>query len=743
LIDTNGDLHVSWSGPAWPEDPAADGWSGFYNRLFMWSENLDAIRTVASAEWSTPAVDTLIECVTGAWNMAISKMQVSECDGKLYVLWTQHLDPPNGIYDDCAFRADGGNGDAVGATNGELFIAVSDDYGLTFDAPRNITNSYSKDCDPANGGLDCDADNWPSMARYGRANVGGENWSGAVVVDPSGSFAGDSYLDVQYIHDVDAGGIVQNEGTWQNADVNWFRLACVEPVPNPQIILSRSAVQFPTWAKPGQSISLDLSIENTGNQDLSYSTSVEMDNNAGMNWMSLSGFSGLTPSGCLNTEDGLIGLGSATTTIGGYTGRLIFTSNAPTSPDTIPVTFTVADTIIPMEFDTVESACLALVVANTGNYGNGGGGPSMDWVFSGAECDTTGAADVYLYDGSPVISWIDGVDTVAYWSIFGDGWLATNGFKATGLGDDAACKGTGGSGAYNYYVSGKFVTPDSTIGMSKTWVASTNAGNCDFIIQKLSIWSEDGTAKSGLAIGEAIDWDIPSDSGAQNTDGFSPIPNLIYQSGAEFGVDTVCQDSDTRHGGVAFFEGYTNGTLSQSAPAGAYTGRNDSLVFPAGNFVPSELYENMQDPGFTTTGQTTDLHTVMTFNNSLSLGATDTVEYWIVLATVQDGTVADLETAIADGKAFITANSYFPDATCGGGGTCCQGAIRGNVDDDPLDAIDIADLVYLVSYSFGGGPAPVCDIEADVDASGGLDIGDIVYLVTYSFGGGPAPLPCP
>jgi hypothetical protein len=146
----------------------------------------------------------------------------------------------------------------------------------------------------------------------------------------------------------------------------------------------------------------------------------------------------------------------------------------------------------------------------------------------------------------------------------------------------------------------------------------------------------------------------------------------------------------------------------------------------------------MQNTGFTTTGQTTDLHMVMTFNNALSLGAADTVVYWIVLATVENGSVANLETAVADGKAFITANNYFAPST-----GCCVGAIRGNVDGDPGDNIDIADLVYFVAYSFGGGPVPPCDQEADVDASTTLDIGDIVYLVAYSFGGGPAPLACP
>ena len=74
---------------------------------------------------------------------------------------------------------------------------------------------------------------------------------------------------------------------------------------------------------------------------------------------------------------------------------------------------------------------------------------------------------------------------------------------------------------------------------------------------------------------------------------------------------------------------------------------------------------------------------------------------------------------------------------------CCQG-IRGNVDSDPSDEIDISDLVYFVSYSFGnpGGPPPACLEEADIDNSGSLDISDIVALVTYMFSSGQAPLNC-
>jgi hypothetical protein len=78
---------------------------------------------------------------------------------------------------------------------------------------------------------------------------------------------------------------------------------------------------------------------------------------------------------------------------------------------------------------------------------------------------------------------------------------------------------------------------------------------------------------------------------------------------------------------------------------------------------------------------------------------------------------------------------------------CC--VIRGDINHSGSGP-DIADLVYLVSYMFQGGPTPPCSSspgyydEADVNgSSSGPDIADLVYLVSYMFQGGPAPVPCP
>jgi hypothetical protein len=75
--------------------------------------------------------------------------------------------------------------------------------------------------------------------------------------------------------------------------------------------------------------------------------------------------------------------------------------------------------------------------------------------------------------------------------------------------------------------------------------------------------------------------------------------------------------------------------------------------------------------------------------------------------------------------------------------TCCTG-IRGNIDDDAGNAIEITDLVYLVTYMFQDGPEPLCMDEANVDgdAMGTVDIVDLVHLVTYMFQDGIAPADC-
>jgi hypothetical protein len=61
----------------------------------------------------------------------------------------------------------------------------------------------------------------------------------------------------------------------------------------------------------------------------------------------------------------------------------------------------------------------------------------------------------------------------------------------------------------------------------------------------------------------------------------------------------------------------------------------------------------------------------------------------------------------------------------------------GDVNGDGL--VDLADLVYLVEYLYGGGEAPDPPEIGDVTCDGVVNLGDVICLVNYLYKGGPAP----
>ncbi|MBU1319306.1 MAG: PQQ-binding-like beta-propeller repeat protein [candidate division Zixibacteria bacterium] len=60
-------------------------------------------------------------------------------------------------------------------------------------------------------------------------------------------------------------------------------------------------------------------------------------------------------------------------------------------------------------------------------------------------------------------------------------------------------------------------------------------------------------------------------------------------------------------------------------------------------------------------------------------------------------------------------------------------------DADGSEAVDIDDVVFLITYIFASGPAPDPLDSGEVDCTGAIDIDDVVYLIAYIFASGPAP----
>ncbi|MBU8933406.1 MAG: dockerin type I repeat-containing protein [candidate division Zixibacteria bacterium] len=357
FIDSKNDFHVAWGSREWDNTGPPYKLSG---RIFHWSEDNPFIRSVHLFLWNQPM------CNGGYWMLNASKMTISECDGRLYCLFVQFNDVPNGLTDDCA--AVGSPGYPDGAANGDLFVCVSDNYGLTWDLARNLTYTYTPGCDSVGGvGGPCASENWPSMTKFGTDFVG--NFSGVPIIDPSASYAGDWYLDVQYILDQSPGaytnglwpnpgwksddrtgppGLPFQEGNFTEADVEWFRLACVEPVETPIVV--PHPVEFGwLWVQHGVQFDTSLIIENTGNATLNYSISIVEDTGPA-GWLGVGPYSGVVPAGLGNADTVTVsfnqgGIVNSPGTEVDLTGRLIINSNAPSSPDTIETFVHIIDTL--------------------------------------------------------------------------------------------------------------------------------------------------------------------------------------------------------------------------------------------------------------------------------------------------------------------------------------------------------------------------------------------------------------
>ena len=98
----------------------------------------------------------------------------------------------------------------------------------------------------------------------------------------------------------------------------------------------------------------------------------------------------------------------------------------------------------------------------------------------------------------------------------------------------------------------------------------------------------------------------------------------------------------------------------------------------------------------------------------------DTLTYINVYATLAQGDTLIREKKTLSGRLFIFGNIKYGDA---------------NAD----NKITVADVVYLISYLFKGGPPPSPLIKGDVNGSGKVTVADVVYLIGYLFKGGSTP----
>ncbi|MBK7141008.1 MAG: hypothetical protein IPH75_02865 [bacterium] len=734
LYDYQSRLHLVWNASV------TDGvdFGSRRCRLFHWSQWHPTIfTTVYRADWD-PAD---IYCSSGSNAMNVAKFSIAECDNRLFVVFSSFNDPVTGHSDDCCASAPANQG-----ANGEIFVSVSGGLsGIAWDSPRNISSSYTPACDTGT----CADDQLLGVSRYGMddALYPSNDWSNAVSYAMDGGTPGNKFIQVWYMTDKYPGGSILStpQGPPTLNDMRWIRLAC-NPTPKCKLIATPAYIDYPTTVEPGIQSDMTLSLYNQCSVPLAISSAeaVQFDGPAG--WLAVSN----VPSTINGSDSGDVTVhlnnGGVLTNPGAqYHGYLKFRYGSPVDSITVGVDLWVHYPYVPSVYDTVVSQCgISLTVNSIGNMGNNYlGGVNMNFPQPSPECDTgvgtlsRGDADIYLGDASPVIIRKPAENTyVASWAIFQDGFASQWGFRQLA---ESSPRGSFTGARWDGYNSGTFCTSDSLVKVEKTWYAptgATNADSCTFIIQRMRVFPYSiGQSVTNLAIGEAFDWDIPTDSGTSNNiGGFDATRRLLYMRGfnsSDAGVD--CYDNSLRYGGAALIRMHMKNCVSSTTLYAGLNAANDTFVYPAGGFVPEQQWNQMKSPGYSTEPRITDLHSMLVYKNEMSTGwtlpANDTLTIWTAMAVTRPtgGTPVQVLDSLKRTIDKAVAWTRNVQTTCL---SCCVGT-TGDVNGD--GKVDVGDISAIINGLIFPPLQTTCLAEANVNASPTPtpDLSDLSLLIAY------------
>ena len=344
------------------------------------------------------------------------------------------------------------------------------------------------------------------------------------------------------------------------------------------------------------------------------------------------------------------------------------TANEKQLPSTMDINDFGNELTLP-RFDTLSNGLINLIFNGLGNVGcEGEYRVNFDYVgpdLSGIDC-TIGSeaplADIYLYESSPFVFYLDDdgddansdPDTVLQYSMYGcssDGclvklWRSSN---ETGLTDLSI-----GS-------SGSFLTYDSALIMNRYLITPKNPGT-NWVIFSLRLASYDGARHEKITIGEAYDWDIPSDTNGLNTGSIAYADeNILYQRGVEYNQDdsVECIDNDRRFGGSIYLGAYADGSQFGSQLYSGYIVSADSFVYPGSGFVTEDIYPVLTTAGFKVLPQCWfcsyiyNLVSIACFENNLTVEPGVAYDFYSAAATIYDGDSTDMRDALLDAKEFF------------------------------------------------------------------------------------------
>lgn len=378
---------------------------------------------------------------------------------------------------------------------------------------------------------------------------------------------------------------------------------------------------------------------------------------------------------------------------------------------------------------TIATACKRLQVDGIGDIGGNTANAALDFI---PPIDPDECADIYLYDGSPVVCRdVDG-EEVCYRSVYGEPFTSDKGFRPLiWLSVDST-----GNESYTI-ATAEFSTADTAIRFRVDYIAPKHEDSCGFVIKNLAFWNKTQVPLFDVAVGEYLDWDVPAHPNEYvDESGYDEARNLLFQHGCGFDeCDTLA--AINRFAGIAsrdnvMFKNYMTLELDIYVYSGGPLG-ND---FP---LPPDTIYSLMTNvDGYLTADIDTceDLGSMVTFG-VYDLYPGDTLCATMILATSRlDPDGSELAAEIDKANVFLddhTELRCYPHV--------CD-CTPGDANND--GSINVGDAVYIINYVFKGGPAPVPYATCNGDANGDCEcnIGDAIYIVNIVFLFGPRAVTC-
>jgi hypothetical protein len=491
---------------------------------------------------------------------------------------------------------------------------------------------------------------------------------------------------------------------------------------------------------PGQSETVELTIQNLGNANLNYDVLVTNDNGGQSHVLvenqttySNSIVAAGAPDVLTITFDGTAPLLNPSE----HDWRLSITSNdAQNDPGQggtaidVRLNVFVASPWFTCYRDTLANGARYIGVSNCLALGNQGGGTGLRSLANNSE---------YVFEASPVLtfnsstpaqrlSWVDmffsGVadrsrDSNRAFRAQSDITMVTNVDNPDG---DTSLTAS--------IASGVATTTDSVFQIDWEVRTFNEPGYTEGFVARYDVSKFDDPGFNGvMQFGATADLDVDSMSGFN--DGIVSDPKMYVGARGGYGEDTTPSYTPQNKWAAVFYIALDAACDDQAE--GGQVLSNSTYVYDEGNFNRDSLRVRMGaitgwNSASLPTDSIQDISVLMKAGEVNYSGAAGNLASFAFGVAVSDVSVPDLESKISKLRSALNAGCV----------TGCLIGVPGDV--NVSGAITSADIIVLVGYVFKGGAAPLpCQANGDVNCNGSVTSADIIYMVNHVFKGQPGP----